>query len=457
MVEAHPSSVSMSVPIDGVGDRGSRSARLLALVKADRVFTCVLAVTVWASATTIQAGAQAVPSIRDSAGVRIVENPAPLIERGTVWATVDPGVSVAIGERDGPVSHVFVQIVGAFEMRDGSIVISDTGPVRSGSTRELRVFDADGEYRWSWGGPGEGPGEFSGEPVMSYVAPDTIVAWDYRDRRRSWFSLDEGLVREERYGGPPGALGNVFIPQNWRVHPDGSTAVIRLDRGPPPPSRRNREFDRSYSLVLVSAPDDRVAVIDGLPGGRSMYASSGVIGLHLPPFPSVEGSWGVRREPRSVVVADDSDGRWILSIYDFDGTRTASIRAGVPRTTVTGDVESGARAWMRLRAENVSSGDREGFLSSISGASMPDSAPAIGGLVVDRQDRLWVKRWTGPWETAGSDTYDVLDRDGRWLGTVDVDRSFGEILSIGDDHILFVQYDELDVPVLVRHELVRVR
>jgi hypothetical protein len=37
------------------------------------------------------------------------------------------------------------------------------------------------------------------------------------------------------------------------------------------------------------------------------------------------------------------------------------------------------------------------------------------------------------------------------LGTVGIDRSSGEIVSSGDDHILFVQYDERDVPRLSRH------
>lgn len=68
-----------------------------------------------------------------------------------------------------------------------------------------------------------------------------------------------------------------------------------------------------------------------------------------------------------------------------------------------------------------------------------------------------MKRRAVPWAVDGSDTYDIIDRDGRWLGTVDVNRSFGDILSIGDDHILFVRYDEFQVPVLARHALLRLR
>lgn len=175
----------------------------------------MLALTIGVSGTPAQAGAQDVASVRDSAGVHIVENPAPLIDRGTVWATVDPEVTLSIGERDGPVSHLFVQIISAFEMRDASI----------------------------------------------------------------------------------------------------------------------------------------------------------------------------RDEPRSVVLTEDPAGRWILSVYDFDGRQTASIRAGVARTAVTEDIEFDARSWMKARAESLSSAEFEGFMSNIHRASMPDSTPAIGGLVLDRADR----------------------------------------------------------------------
>lgn len=144
-------------------------------MNADRVVASVLALTIGVSGTPAQAGAQDVASVRDSAGVHIVENPAPLIDRGTVWATVDPEVTLSIGERDGPVSHLFVQIISAFEMRDASI----------------------------------------------------------------------------------------------------------------------------------------------------------------------------RDEPRSVVLTEDPAGRWILSVYDFDGRQTASIRAGVARTAVTEDIEFDARSWMK--------------------------------------------------------------------------------------------------------------
>ena len=55
---------------------------------------------------------------------------------------------------DGEDPYLFRYAWDATKLSDGRIVVADR------STSELRVFDAAGTYLATWGGLGEGPGEF---------------------------------------------------------------------------------------------------------------------------------------------------------------------------------------------------------------------------------------------------------------------------------------------------------
>ena len=89
----------------------------------------------------------------DSAGIRIVENPPPAGGSRLGWR-VGPGPAVSIGAVEGEVPYLFASAADATNLRDGRIVVVDRG------SDELRVFDALGTHLATWGGRGEGPGEF---------------------------------------------------------------------------------------------------------------------------------------------------------------------------------------------------------------------------------------------------------------------------------------------------------
>ena len=90
------------------------------------------------------------PSVTDSAGVRIVEYPAP-----TEWVA-DGALTevVRIGTADGPLETLFSRIAGGKILEDGSLVIVDAG------SSEVRRFAADGTFLGAHGREGQGPGEY---------------------------------------------------------------------------------------------------------------------------------------------------------------------------------------------------------------------------------------------------------------------------------------------------------
>ena len=91
-------------------------------------------------------------SVRDSAGIRLVEHRAlpDSLENWSIASQPD----VSIGARDGTGPDVFGRVADVVETSEGVIVVAD------GLDMELRAFDSAGVHLWSAGHRGEGPGEF---------------------------------------------------------------------------------------------------------------------------------------------------------------------------------------------------------------------------------------------------------------------------------------------------------
>ena len=91
-------------------------------------------------------------TVRDSAGIRIVENAAPRSpERARLSA--EPVVEIP---GDGPPDETPLDPVSVFQTESGLIVVGDGN--QSGWDAML-VYDADGNFLREIGGSGEGPGE----------------------------------------------------------------------------------------------------------------------------------------------------------------------------------------------------------------------------------------------------------------------------------------------------------
>lgn len=108
-------------------------------------------------------------AISDSAGIRIVENARPA-EGSRLWR-VTPGPALSIGDREGNDAYLLYQVSDATRLPDGRIVVASSGD------NEMRVFDASGTHVATWGGAGEGPGEFQYLELVEPWPGDSIIAW----------------------------------------------------------------------------------------------------------------------------------------------------------------------------------------------------------------------------------------------------------------------------------------
>ncbi len=88
--------------------------------------------------------------VRDSGGVRIVENATPANELAVWTLAGQPGLQ--LGTVEGNSAEQFFRVSGAVRLSDGRIAVANAG------SQELRLFTPGGRHLRSVGGPGGGPG-----------------------------------------------------------------------------------------------------------------------------------------------------------------------------------------------------------------------------------------------------------------------------------------------------------
>jgi len=193
---------------------------------------------------------------------------------------------------------------------------------------------------------------------------------------------------------------------------------------------------RDPTAVALLSPDgvllDTVAVILG----RETFIRS-ENGRAVMSAPLFARSGAAAVGGSSVVVGDQE--RFELRVYDESGKLERLIRLPEEGLAVTkADVE-------RLIEEEVArrpAAERPGFRRELEAMDVPPTRPAFGDLLVDDAGNLWAAEYAR-WPQFPR-TWTVLDRAGRWLGTVAMPAGFRP-LQVGTDRVLGVWRDPMDV------------
>ena len=144
--------------------------------------TILLAPIVTACGDAADASARWSGTMRDSAGVVIVENEdVPLWREGDAWTFTKV---VRIGVRDGDPRYQFGGTSGLVVLSDGRVVVADP------MAHNIRFFSPEGEYLLELGREGSGPGEFAGFINLLLGPGDTMLAIDGRTAQASRISPD---------------------------------------------------------------------------------------------------------------------------------------------------------------------------------------------------------------------------------------------------------------------------
>jgi YD repeat-containing protein len=384
----------------------------------------------------------ALPVIRDSVGITIVENAEPQWGPGDEWRV--GRLLTAIGQAQGDPSHELYGVMDATRLSDGTVAVGNS------SSGEIRFYDSLGTFIRTVGAKGDGPGEFRGAGALRAlrrVDGDTLLAWDLYGQLVSEFAPDGSFVRSYSLNGPAQRhyFGGVFG--------DRSLLLFTHEFPPTEPGAPVEEGVVRYPISLHHyGLDHRLAnSIRDLPGlekFRGRFGPWGSVSTD-PPF-GRKSSFAVGGT-RSYVSTGDADE---ISAYDLNGNLEMLIRRTVGARPVTpemisldrnGRVEEEKAAMKAVEVEPR-------VIRMLEALPYPELLPAFRHAVLDSELNLWAEEF--PVTEADPSVWSVFDPRGIWLGRVILPPGL-DVYEIGADYVLGEVKDEMDVERILVYELIR--
>ena len=370
--------------------------------------------------------------VRDSAGIRIVENRDPRWPPGAGWR-IGTEPSLAIGTALGDEPYLFQRIVAARRLGGGAVVVAESG------AGELRFLDRDGVFLHAAGGAGEGPGEFRFLSA-AWTWSDTIAAYDNALLRLSVFAPDGGLVGTHSFRPAEGA-GRPAAQMRFE---DGTLLVLSAPSGMVPTGRGLLE-GAAWRLDRYARDGTFLGEIAPLrESTRWGHDISGLPPMYLP----LSLGLGLFASAGNAVYAGDGVEPSIRRLEN-DGTVTDLIRWPAPERRVT---EGDKSRYRTANATPPPAFHPDAWSRYLREVPFPAAMPTYSRLVVDAGGGLWARRFTAPGEE--SSAWYVFAEDGVWLGEVDMPRGV-RVLEIGADYVLGVRVEHLGVASVVTFPLHR--
>ncbi len=373
--------------------------------------------------------------VRDSAGVRIVENQAPMPDSRLTWE-ISTEPTLSIGTLDGEEAYQLFQVRTATRIADGRVLVAN------GGTSEIHVFDASGTHLDTWGREGEGPGEFT---RLSSVGPwpgDSLMAWDRGQRRISIFDLEGNHGRTFAFS----QNEEVRFPQYQGLLPDGSilvSATSSFTAGEAEPGLDRQ--DRGYALL---GPEGELLGGFGSYPGTEMYVRTGGGSMMVIGHPfgrsSPSAIW------RGIILISPND-TYEIRGYDTSGALELIVRREHPLREVS---QADIDAYVAEQLADVEGDElaEENVRFRFEGFPTVESFPAFESLKVDARGYLWVEEYRMP--GVERTVWTVFDAEGHVQGLVETPLGL-DVYEIGEDYILGLARDDFDIEYVQIFRLTR--
>ena len=388
-----------------------------------RIFAAVVALAALACQQDQQSPTGFTRLVQDSAGIQIVENAEPPEGSRLPWR-IGPEPTMSIGVLEGEEPYMLHHVSHAARLSDGRIAVANAGP------SEVRMFDASGNHLLTWGGPGEGPGEFMGLYHAGPWPGDSIVTWFTSGRRISIFDSDGNHGRT--VGFRLGRNAMWISPTPIAVRADGTilsvnhsswsadTVAVDIWDGE---GRLFGSLGRHLNRKVTYTTDER--------GRRQSRLSR--FGWKF-----ITGVWG------DLIVAGPNR-RYELRAFRADGTLVLIVRREhVPRVPTEADVEPSIQAGF-ANLPGLPEEIKEELLRDLRSQPLAETFPAFSTILPAAAGNLWVREYDFPREVRPAPLWTVFDPEGRVLGFVETPKDLLHIHEIGENYILGVALDELGV------------
>jgi len=378
-------------------------------------------------------------TVADSAGVTIVSNYG-----GGGWPHGRAPRLVedlSIGMIEGSEEYTFANLAAVAVGPGDTIYALDRGDKR------VKAYDPGGRYLRAFGGEGDGPGEFQGPDLLTFVAGQLVV-YDWRARRLTYFGLDGTVQRTARV-----ESRSVFAEGLAPL--GGSTLVLGTADGysmPPDPEREGK-----YWLVRMALDGTILDTVIATTGTDQVpYRTEQFLMVIRAPF-ARGPRWDVAPDGTIAFGRGDS---YDIALYEYPALARESgapararlvlrIRRAAPPLRVT-DADISAYRDGYLRAENLSAEDRRRYEAMLETVTYPATWPAFQALRFDGASRLWARRPAHAADTLAA--WDVFEPDGRYLGGVELPKAL-TVQVVTLDAVYGILQDQLDVQYLKRYRI----
>lgn len=376
-------------------------------------------------------------SVRDSAGIQIVENAGRGWSQEERWV-VSPDPVLSIGAEDGAPEYLLSVVTGAIRLDDGRIVVADAG------SSSIRFYGPDGRFLSRSGRQGQGPGEYVDIRRLGYIAGDTIVVADGVAQRISFLDSTGAYRRSMGLD-----LGEGFYDVGFYnvtgILEDGTILAYAGSGGGLRQEDAGRLIVNNLHFFWFRRTGEFGGRLTSLPGAPRWGFRVGNM-VSFPYVPFAGGPVSAAGRGRFVV---GSGANAELHVFDAGGELERIVRWPGARRASSAELE---RLQDHMLGEGTSAAQRRSNRQLLAEAPLPDSLPAAQGVVVDNLGYIWVEHYRPPWES--EPTWAILDANGRWLGTVHTPRGL-RIYEIGADYVLGVWRDEMNVEYVRMYALRR--
>ena len=373
---------------------------------------------------------------RDSAGIIIAENGL-AGELPQCAMTAEPVVQ--IGTDEGEEAYELFRVFGATRLEDGRIVLVNDG------TKELRFYDAEGQFLQRAGRGGEGPGEFRNAFYLWRLRGDTLWVGNYGPWRYHLFS-PEGVYQRSvtpvpHYINSPELMGMLADGRAVLASRDGAFEI-------------DTEYRVRYRTVVIHAPDGTVQDTLGVfPHGR--WGRPSADGAMMMLYPLFESFTRTAVMGTHIVVAHTSTPE--LTVYDAgDGTPrvTRIIRWTTPDRRVGSADAAAERARLAAEYPDLNEQMRRMMVDPLISPDRPvaEVFPAFSSLLLGRDGRLWLQDYLRSRQPNTPNRWTVLGPDGRFTCRVTIP-SGSTLLEADADYVLAHERDELGVERVVMYRL----
>ena len=365
-------------------------------------------------------------TVRDSAGVRIVENARPAWKPGKAWAL--DSTLLVIGVSDSGAGQQLHRVTGAVRLGDATLVVAD------GGSQQLFRYDHRGSFLGAMGRPGDGPGEFRSVTWLGRMAADSLIVWDRGLNRVTIFSPTGEFARNY-----PPKLSNSPMFLEVKGGLDGRRLLFTRGASYIPTGGVPGVQRQPMTAWIVDSAGMEIASV-GPFAGETVTIQQGRQAGTITRMPVPYGATALFASGGDAVHIVDTDA-FAVRTYSPDGRlRAISRRPHEPRRVQPEDV----KALIDAEMENLPpiQAVRDGMRASYERITPAPNLPAIHAIRVDSEANVWVRSGASSRDTTA--TWDIFDREGRWQGTLPLPAAM-DILEIGPDYAIVRDRDDLGV------------